>query len=366
MKSIISSGSDVNKHGTNSPLENGAADDAARAAFLSEHDAASGQAAEDEKPPLSKTAVEVSHNSDIGIDYLAMTLHTGTLQAVAQFLRLLGIDPDGFEYAGYGSRHYQHMYIGHDGAQLMTKPRSGNKQHVHVVLPGKAASQITIEQFQTADDYLFANNVERECARLDVRIDTEAFTPEMVTEAIESGNLETRAAKAPLQRDPMNPGYTQYIGSRHSEKMARCYQKWRDPAKEQPYTRFELELKGSCAAQAWERLIMWGETHFIEHVYGFIKGFMNITLDWWEKFVGTFRAIKLSVLRAAADIEKTAEWIDKTVQPSLFVFFHKICGGDLFVLHDWILSGELRLKPRHKVMLSDQRSFRLPALPSPA
>ena len=89
-------------------------------------------------------------------------------------------------------------------------------------------------------------------SRIDLAVDAINFNlrPQRATEEIANGNCKTRAKKFPTNSDPLDPGFTQRIGTLSSEISCKLYDKAVELGIDGDYTRVELTVRHGRADHA--------------------------------------------------------------------------------------------------------------------
>lgn len=208
-------------------------------------------------------------------------------------------------------------------------------------------------------------------SRVDVAADHCPFTPDMVAEAWQRGDVDTRVKVLdPNGKVKPKPGREHWrrcawesrangdmftMGSRSAGQYARCYD-------ERGWTRFELELKKTTAHAAgpivMEALRVGGST-FSHVVSGLIERFVRFVdrsadstvtrcppLDWWAAFVTGVGKARLNLgARVVRTIEEIDRWIVRQVAPTLAVLAEVV---GLKGLQRVIQAGRQRWGPRHE------------------
>jgi len=212
-------------------------------------------------------------------------------------------------------------------------------------------------------------------SRFDWAIDHCPFTPAMLRDEWQAGNVRTRA-KVPEKARPDRQwrtcdwrsnakGDTFYMGSRHSTQYGRCYD-------ERGWTRLELELSDAPAAAAagefFAAVAMRDVVLLRERALSWVRRFVDFVdpseeanisraplIDFWARFVqGVEKAhveLEGGVVRS---VEKTHSWLLRQVATALAVV-QDAMGPD--ALLDLVDIGRQRWGPRHRAMLRDYRTI---------
>lgn len=295
-------------------------------------------------PPLCNTGVLLAKEESsrsFGIDHLAFTVNVHSVEEVTQ---KLGGE---WEKIGSGFRGYPESFIyrcGEAYAQLGAgKPQAPGE--VHVQLAGGYSRGISFEALQELRCWI-QKEKNGHFTRIDAAFDdrTGTVTVEKVREAVDAGQLVTRARKGRNisgvdLATGVKEGGTFEVGSRRSESFTRIY----DKAAEQrskgvtvdgPWTRVEVELKGERADRFGLNLMLEFE-QFRELAIGVLRSVIDFrqvnrededwirsrspVVAWWGEFTEGLKICRLSVVRAAKYIEQVWEWADHSLAPMLSV-----------------------------------------------
>lgn len=247
-----------------------------------------------------------------GVDYLTATapVHTeadAALQAVFDAIRFddmaQGYDEKAARALGTVGQQVGPMYLGSEGTYRMLR------------ISGEWAS--------TAVEMLAMMGGKPKITRIDVqvtvgRIYDVADTAERTAEAVRLWQAENRQASHPKPRLILGYGQgdTFNLGSRSSETYIRVYDKSREQSLEGPpwYWRYEVELKGQRAIQAFEMICMSGHTQEacreVVEAYCDARG---IPLPWGKST--TWEPAELP--RPDTDDEKALTWLKTQVRPTV-------------------------------------------------
>jgi phage replication initiation protein len=238
------------------------------------------------------------------------------------------------------------------------------------------------EQIQALLRGLIDRNAE--FTRLDPSLDdTAGITPGVsgVEAALERGDVATRAKSYNASGDRAfggdRLGHMVTVGKRISDSYLRCYDKALEsyrkacatvkagqpaPAKPEPCTRFELELKNerahlaaielACAdLERWPALVAgWISGHCDFREQGTGSG--NITratrLSWWASFIGNAERAYLSTPKPVQTVERAIAYVQRQLSPLLSALLQGAYGGDLGAfVSDLVDPGRPRWKARH-------------------
>jgi hypothetical protein len=138
-----------------------------------------------------------------------------------------------------------------DGRILMTNP-GRPEMGSHLLWQGDACDNSPIDHI---DLLKHLQTAKFSFTRLDMAIDAINcnLKPQQATEEIKHGRCKTRAKKAPRRDDALEPGYTQYVGTKTSEIFLKLYDKAEEMGVIADHTRIELTARHSRADKAaWQ------------------------------------------------------------------------------------------------------------------
>jgi hypothetical protein len=229
------------------------------------------------------------------------------------------------------------------GNPIKDEPRRGI-----VVIPGRAWK--SVDKVTWLNVFRLLSDFGTEATRIDTFIDDgdKALSREVIGDAIRR-RCARSVKKAPLVFDELNPDdWTQYIGSRSSDKFVRIYNKEAESKGEIPAIRLEVESKGKKAREVSARLkaiatrilkksekqdaiafqfdgeiidMVTGALDFREPKEGEKNYSRRTRCEFWEKFINDLLAEPdyPVVKRIKPALEDTDAWISKQVMPSLTV-----------------------------------------------
>lgn len=271
-----------------------------------------------------------------------------------------------------GARFYgrRHEYL---GATLLSECQSkGAEDNVHVVLPGEACA-VGVDALLQLLTRLHMWSSRCAVVRLDLAVDGVPFTPLDAYRAVQSGQTvswvkrgrEGLVTHTWTSSNGPGEGNTLYVGRRSSRRCMRIYDR-RGP------TRIELETKDAYAHAAAGGLLerRGDDPELGRFVVACLREFCDFgthdgkhgardleLVPWWAAFVGSVERIGRLVVdrRAELSVDRTLNWIDRAVLPSLAMVV--TCYGDVGerLLAAWIESAKTSLSPRH---LAAIREFR--------
>lgn len=313
-------------------------------------------------PPSSNTGATLTKLEDMGLE-IGIHDYAGTtfmdLDDVLTFLT--NYFNDSVEIKPYGLRGYSEGYqVGHvEVYSNSDRPEMG----VHILIRGKGSDAIGTKAI-----FDMMEALELRTSRGDVYIDHCPFSPSDIRDEWRAGNVRTPVKEHPdslkgrsykrSDWDDSNTGDTFYMGSRSSQRYARCYNK-------RGYTRFELEIKGKRAAITFEALKMAfraSPEKFAEAAVGAIRDFvdfvqpetdLNISraelLPFWEIFTAGIARARIVLAREIdKDFVEVVEYIAKNYAPLLSVIYQ---GMGWIKFREMVKKGKTRVKPKHRKML---------------
>lgn len=340
-------------------------------------------AARSAPPPTSNTGVEITPPDDetpskpaddatlpaggmtVKVDWLSGTTHSDLSNVLACCAELTGASPVSFDY---GQNGYRASYkVG-----VIWVYYDPGRAEIMVQLDGKATSALGFRKVR-----LLHNTLALRASRIDLAVDHCPFTPVLLRDQWLADNVRTRVKRydreqVELQGFVLKPGGeklrrhnwrseptgdTFYMGSRSSEKFARCYDS-------RGTNRFELELKGRRAAAAADHIFSLPEDEVPSAALGMIRDFVDFVdasassnisraplLGFWADFVGSVERIKLDLTTVAVhSIKRALRWTVKQIAPVLAVV-ERIDDGSL--LGRLINHGRDRWDLRHFDLLME-------------
>lgn len=211
--------------------------------------------------------------------------------------------------------------------------------------------------------------LELRCSRLDLAHDHCPFTPAMVRDAWQAGDVRSRSkvpegARPDRQwrtsrwvEDPSGDMFS--MGSRASTQYGRCYDR-------RGFTRFELELKAEAARIAADELLVLLVTEpdqFGERALGWLRRFVDFVdvessghtsrrqlLPWWDEFVAGAAVARVTLAGVATrTVEQVRAWVEHQVGPSLAVVVAALGFGEVQRI---ARAGRGRWSSRHQAVLA--------------
>lgn len=269
--------------------------------------------------PASNTGVTVAW---MGVHWFAGTLRGQSADAVAaQVGESVGVLPVALERGGYG---YPCSYAV-ESARVYWGP---GRSDVFVSLSGDFCERLGVVGLVALATLLDLEPT----SRLDVAWDCSGVTPGAFESAFTAGNVVTRIHREYVEETGRWKGIdlrsnwegdTVYLGSRHSERFVRVYDR-RGP------TRLEMEWKGKRALALWERLLCVGEEDWSREAMTELRAFLDFRdrsvstrpsdcplLSWWAELVGDAGRSCITIPRVPKTLEDVRVWLHKQVAPAL-------------------------------------------------
>ena len=254
--------------------------------------------------------------------------------------------------------------VGFDPVTLTVEGR----RHLQLELKGSSCDRMSLAQ-QRHLISLLAENYAVRCCRIDLAFDTTLFTTSTVWDACKRGNLRVNFKILMGSLDPKHDSIRQqttegvggskwttiYLGSRHSERMARVYDR-------RGFDRFELELKGRRADRCMQQIILdpMPDANVAARCAGLVRDFVDFVdiksaptkarsrlLIWWQAFVGAAPILCQPAPRKQPDADSTRGWLVNTVAPTLAAVANLQADPEAFVV-DLYRKGNRRQTARHR------------------
>jgi DNA relaxase NicK len=260
------------------------------------------------------------------IHWLAFTVHAENSSAFvlydALFKSILGpIQP--FNSGGRGFKQIYHNIL---GFKIYTEPAMGTNEYFSYEIPGEACDCIPWDYFQALGDLLESNYKDKyKFTRMDYAFDQVPFEPYQVKEAIMANQIRSLAKRKSLQihespfteRDNYEIGtYTVDFGSRSSERMIRVYNK-------RGFTRLEMEIRDKRADLVAKQILALPDDQlWFTIAQAHLLDFIDFETPWWHEFASSNKRAGATVSKPGnIAFDKTFQWLDKQVSPSLSVAY---------------------------------------------
>lgn len=320
------------------------------------------------------------------VDWLAFTITDPW--SVHQVMNFLGFDESQFTKASRGASGYKSMY-NLDGHAVSVLYDGAEGMGIHVNIAGSAVAycveaykqKITSgnafndEPTMQVDDLSltalsqFLRDIRSigKLSRLDLAIDDRGkdqfFTCQQIEDYLHADQVITKFRSYQVVKDHKHgqgiKGHTIYLGARRSDTFLRIYdkmleQKSKNPeASDDPWVRWELELKGNRANQAADFLA--AGLSMGDLVLGILKNYFRIVIKddsnltrctvipEWQAFCDGVQSIRLYVPDRPKTLEDKKQWIDKQVLSTLAGLFLAY-GGTFCFIEDNLELGIRKMK----------------------
>lgn len=255
--------------------------------------------------------------------------------------------------SAFGLEHsYSRMIRGingyHEGFKTIdgtTISFTAGREDVCVNLPGKACEKLDIQTLLALGISLRAKPT-----RLDVAVDGCPFTPQMVDEAWQRGDVVTKVNRdgdKSYDWQRSNTGETFYLGSPSSDRRSRCYTMINEQERlyddGTPVVRWETQLRRDRAVHAWSLLIDRYTDHddiqdyFPHFALGIINDHVRFadtslyetkykskapTLQWWAELIENSSKVKTWISKKVeTNIQRIEEFLFKQVSGTFATWF---------------------------------------------
>jgi len=203
----------------------------------------------------------------------------------------------------------------------------------HVIYSGQCLNRISeetgIDGLELLRHYVTHS---AKITRLDIAVDAHdsRINLDSLKSLFDAGKAATRAKECNLiLGSGLHPGKTLYIGSRSSEAFLRCYDKAAEQKQNADWLRFEMELKGSKAAQIGALLAK------ARNPYTLIQSIIRGHCDFQDETYKAVMTIEPTIVARAKDTAAdTKKWLLNTCAPALArqIVQH----GDKHLLHQFL------------------------------
>ena len=203
------------------------------------------------EPATKMTPVPVTRGS--GNPILSQKLHwiEGTFKQRTEVSLPSNLPSKFVETRAFGGYTVSSRY--EDGRILMSNP-GRPEMGVHLLWQGDACDSMPIEH---VDLLKHLEQAKFSFTRIDMAIDAINcnLRPQQATEEIKHGRCKSRAKLHPRQDDPLDPGYTQYVGKKASEIFLKLYDKAAEMGVIADHTRIELTVRHARADHAARKIV---------------------------------------------------------------------------------------------------------------
>jgi len=294
------------------------------------------------------------------IDYLNFTVFTdddSLIQRICVVINQPKLIDDKMGGQGYLSR-----FSGLDGFKLFMNPTDVEERgkHYHFRLPGSAVRLLPLDHLIELYNLLLLAD-KYKITRMDIAIDTQAFTDKMLIEAFLMGAFKTRVNRSNIQliMNGDGAGMTLYVGSPTSDNRLRIYKKLIEdhPLFEDEYfMRVEFQLRDTQATHVFCHLPFMPLDNWCEWFASAINSFFKIDRDWWLVWMdGVSDNTLLQVQRPTQQLSRSARWLIEQVSATLAMYVNSLGGKDKWarirVLDSLYDEGLQRLSARHRAVI---------------
>ena len=339
---------------------------------------------------MQEISVSRENSLTCTIDWISFTIFS--ISDVHEVLRAFGYTEAEFFEAPKGAMGYKKMLLG-DKSTVRILSDGNDDMGIHIDVTGSSVGDFIEHYTNTLADYtvpfcpgekvlpmdlnILKTLMEYilqigQFSRLDIAIDDHKpyFTLQQLDKVIDKHLYRSnwRSNEVVVKRGAGNAviGYTAYFGRRDGDIMLRVYDKRLErigtpDESDEPWVRWELELKGAYADNAASKLV-----HGIpidELTVGILGKYLSIVKPhgqnrsrWpidkrWQAFLGAFEKMSVCIRRDEASMQQKKDWILRQVAPTLsgviLADFDRIIAsyGDYSVLAEYVLSQVRRMKP---------------------
>lgn len=339
---------------------------------------------------MHEISISRENGLECTIDWISFTIFS--ISDVKDVLRAFGYIEAEFFEAPKGAMGYKKMLLGNDSTvRILSNGNEDMGIHVDVsgssvgdfiehytntladykvpFCPGEKVLDMDLNVLKSLMEYILSIG---QFSRLDIAIDDHKpyFTLKQLDKVIDGHFYRSnwRTNKVVVERGAENAisGYTAYFGRRDGDIMLRVYDKQLErigtpEESDEPWVRWELELKGAYADNAASKLV-----HGIaidSLAVGILGNYLEIVKPhgqnrsrWpvdkrWKAFLGAFKGMTVCIHRTESSIQQKKDWILRQVAPTMsgiiLADFDKIIAsyGDYSVLAEYVLSQVRRMKP---------------------
>lgn len=200
----------------------------------------------DQKTPVTVTRGSGNKILSQKLHWIEGTFRGGIPVSVPEILPSKFVETRAFNGYTIGSLY-------EDGRILMTNPERP-EMGAHLLWQGQACDNCPMDQKDLINHLI---NAKFKFTQLDMAIDCIDcdLRPQQATEEIKLGRCKSRAKKAPRRDDAMEPGYTQYVGTKKSEIFLKLYDKAQEMGVDGDHTRIELTARQARADHAARQIV---------------------------------------------------------------------------------------------------------------
>jgi len=259
-----------------------------------------------------------------------------------------------------GNYGYPSGWVGSGGSRILYGAKD-ERQGVHVVIPGRALSELSESDVRGLLSYVRSKG---RPSRVDIACDFRPddagrlVSPSDVREADLRGETVTRVkirTWLESRRGASYSGSTYSFGRRGAPRYLRVYDKGAQKGNGERLTRWELECRDESADAIVTSLLggPWGEA-FGSWLVGFVD-FRTVNgkrsnrrerAPWFERLVGEARAARVGVHLPEESLEAMRRWLRVQVAPTLALVW-TVDGGEAEYLTDLARQGREKWTKRH-------------------
>lgn len=172
-------------------------------------------------------------------------------------------------------------------------------------------------------------NCKGKFTRIDVAFDTPDVHIDQVREAIEVGELVTKARDVALyQKLRGSPGTSIYIGSKSSDRLVRIYDKASERGVPGVWTRFETQYRKKYADKVVDYILLSDVSmeslvvsSFDFREVGNVRTNTRSRSGWWSAILGEFEKVEFTIKRVIQTVQQRADWVRSQVSRTLATCF---------------------------------------------
>ena len=309
------------------------------------------------------------------VDWVSATIPP--LYTPQEILELLGLNFNDFVVQEWGVEGYQrHVNLGNIKLYY-DHPKEDMGLWLDITGSGCRFYE-SLELFSWGQVLQILKALDGNITRIDLAVDDfkKYLDLDKMTYAIVSGTVRSKFKKARYLGDNnlgdgTKRGHTIYFGSSTSRLQVRFYDKIlernnnnvnvQDDIKH--WVRAEIQFRHERAERIAQILINNGNIGLA--LKGTLKNYITFcvksndtnksrwkVVKWWDKFLGDIEALKLTDVAPDFTIEKTYNWVENKIAPTL-AMLAKAFDGDIGLIYNLIQSGEKRLSKRHEMMINN-------------
>ena len=292
--------------------------------------------------------------SFFSLDWLTFTVH-GDETVMKRVLKMFDVAEWDI---GNGGRGFKSSLVGLDNLRVYVNPVNGG-EYFSVDLPGRALERVGVlkvfEVLRSLDQFQYRWNT----TRVDLAFDTRQFTTTRVWHAVERGAFTCNVHRENVRQFHSVDGQsdTIYFGSSKSLALLRIYRKTDDEFNpvmgSEPFTRVELQLRKERSDHAVRLLLYEKSEMWAERAASVLLGFIRFEGGWWEKWLGTVKAVWAKVKQVKPTVRKIEQWLHVQVVASLATYLDamaKVRPVDE-VIEELVALGREKYKSRHRAAI---------------